>query len=99
MSYYTLDAEIDKEWTPKIDAFIKSIENGENPGALDLTMQPGLNPSRVREIITDRLGYIEEDFDHNGWDWDYWFIFMHKSRPTIMLRGTGMTSEIYLEKG
>lgn len=96
--YYTLTKEIEEEWKPKIDAYIKSIENSENPKPLDLTMQPGLNPSRVRDLLIDSLGYEEDNFESNGWEWDYWFYFHHDTRPALTLRGTGLTSEIYLER-
>ena len=92
--YYTLSKETDELWTPKIEAFIKSDER-----KLNLTGIPELNPARVRDILTDNLGYEEENFESDGWEWDYSFHFIHDDFPNINMYGTGLTFELHLTKG
>lgn len=94
-SYYCLTKEIDKEWTPKIKDFIKG-----NDKILNLTEVGVMNPSRLRDILTDIIGYKEDDTrtDFNGWEWDFWFYFNHPDLPSLTMRGTGMTFELYLER-
>lgn len=96
MNYYTLNKEIDDKWTPQIKSFIDNISNSGNT-SLNLTGISELNPSRVRDILVDKIGYEETDFDSNGWDWDFWFYFKKEGFAPLVLRGTGLSFELYLE--
>lgn len=94
-SYYTLTKEIDKEWTPKVKKFIES-----NDEVLNLTGVSVMNPARLKDILTDIIGYEEDDTrtDFNGWEWDFWFYFNHPDLPALRMTGTGITFELYLER-
>ena len=64
---------------------------------IDLTNM-GVGPYHVKDILED-LGYIDDDFDTNGWQMDYWFHFQHPESdkfPPLCLSGTAIIHEMYL---
>ena len=64
---------------------------------IDLTNM-GVGPYHVKDILED-LGYIDDDFDTNGWQIDYWFHFQHRESdkfPPLCLSGTAIIHEMYL---
>ena len=64
---------------------------------IDLTNM-GVGPYHVKDILED-LGYIDDDFDTNGWQMDYWFHFQHPESdkfPSLCLSGTAIIHEMYL---
>lgn len=100
-NYYTLTDEIANVGKKLITDYIheKWVE-GKDIQPLNLTGVKDMNPARVRDVITDILGYDEENFDSNGWEWDFWFQFVHvnsKDFPPLTLRGTGLTHEMYVK--
>lgn len=98
-NYYCLNKKIDEEWTPKIKKYIEEMAQHE-VDPLNLTGVGCLNPARVRDILTDKLGYNEDETktDFNGWEWDYWFYFNHDTLPPVRMTGTGLTFELYIER-
>ena len=64
---------------------------------IDLTNM-GVGPYHVKDILED-LGYIDDDFDTNGWQMDYWFHFQHPESdkfPPLCLSGTAIIHEMDL---
>lgn len=84
------------KYIPYIKDCIKKLEASEEEEiSLNDTT---LNPENVK-IILRELGYSQNDFDSNGWDYDFWYTFVKEEKRAIILSGTGATFDlkIYLD--
>lgn len=82
-----------EKFIPLITEFIEKMrENLDEEAFIDFYNQ-GISPEQLRDILVDDMGFEEKDFDHNGWELDFWITFS-KDGVDYMIAGTGMTFEM-----
>lgn len=56
------------------------------------------NPAAIRKCL-ESLGFVDnEDFDTNGWQWDFWFSMKHPTYGKLNIAGSGYYGRISIEK-
>lgn len=55
------------------------------------------SPQEIEQMILAE-GYLQSDYDSNGWQLDFWHYYKHESLPPITYSGCWFTAEnnIYL---
>jgi hypothetical protein len=58
-------------------------------GELDNTLTKVLiSPDEIDDLLESK-GLVQEDFDSNGWSWDFWVTYKDKSDNKFILSGSG----------
>lgn len=81
-----------QEETTLVPFVAKCVErlNKREVDSIDLE-DTDLNPQILSDILVDKLGYLDDEFETNGWEMDFWIKFRKEGLPTIMIVGCGMT--------
>jgi hypothetical protein len=100
MSRWNLSKEVSDEWKVKVEEHIKKIQEcdleEENPYDVELDLSgTSLNPSTLKYLL-ESLGWNEDDWDTNGWEWDFWAYYSKSGCKRICMSGCGMTFSLYL---
>lgn len=101
MNGWNLTKEVREEWREVIENHINKIQNcdleEENPYDVELNLSnTSLNPYTLGKLL-EELGWVEEDFDHNGWEFDFWGYYSKNGYENrILMRGCGMTFSLFL---
>lgn len=81
------------KFVPMIKEFMKKVEkNPDTKEYIDFYNQ-GISPYQLKAILEDDLGFIDTEFNMNGWEMDFW-ISMLKNGREYVISGTGMTFEM-----
>lgn len=68
---------------------INKVINGEQKSvSLD-----GIYPNDVKEYIEELGGEDLQEFDSNGWQWDFWMYFLYNGQR-YMLAGSGYFGDL-----
>lgn len=111
MNRWHLTEEQKTKFVPILREYFDKLENMTEEEAekvtypeitLDLSDE-GISPYLLKELLEDEFGYEEENYDRNGWQWDFWWTMKRKdgkSFPstceTMMICGCGATFELVL---
>ena len=109
-SRWELKKDIKEKYKPFIADFLNNLENltkeeveNSDDDIYDLDLSnTELNPYTLLTLLKEEFGYTDEEFDHNGWELDYWITIKRpgKTYPSscenLTIRGCGMTFELIL---
>lgn len=96
INHYILTPQIENEFKPIIEEYIKKIESSDTDvEPLELTGKK-INPSQLEELL-EKLGYEQYNSDSNGWEMDFWIYFRKPNYQDLIISGTGITFELKLE--
>lgn len=100
MSKWILTDEVREKYLPIIKEHIDKIRNcnleemDRYNVALNLS-DTELNPYTLGKLL-EEFGYEKVDMDRNGWEMDFWIVYEKSGYPLILVRGTGITFELFL---
>lgn len=88
---WDLTQEEREKYIPYIRDCIKNMKKNKS---ISLNDTP-LNPENMIDILTE-LGYVQNSFDSNGWEYDFWYTFVKEGERAIILAGTGVTFDLQI---
>ena len=108
MNRYTLTEEIRNEFLPIVESFVdkmdslteEEVEGMDNEEFVIDFSDTKLNPYLLMQIMKE-LGYHEEEFNENGWQWDFSVEFTKdgsfpSTSERLQVLGCGITFELKL---
>lgn len=88
--------ELKQEVKEFINQLILHNYEEEDRCYVSLTLsKKGVSPSELGEML-ESFGYEQDDFDTNGWEWDFWSNYSHDNLPQLRMSGTGFYFSLYL---
>jgi hypothetical protein len=100
---FELTEEVWDEYSPIVEDFIAQIEADQTPPdqwkeekRLDLT-NTKVNPYTLWQMLL-RMGYQKTRFSQNGWEFDFWLDFEKPGCKTLLVWGTGITFNLWLQE-
>ena len=110
MNRWNLTDEIRNRIKPLLTEYLYKVENvtaeqvekmSNEELSLDLS-DKGINPHQLQELL-EELGYEEDGFDSNGWQWDFWMYMKRidekhfdSTCEKLVVSGCGMTFELII---